>query len=83
MFDKERIGDDLLKKIIVYTLLMKRIIDAETFFAYLMGTYWFKETVDLYFNGQYQLKYNEIINSFIQRDVIKDDNGKFFTTVKP
>jgi len=83
MFDKERIGDDLLKKIIVYTLLMKRIIDAETFFTYLMSTYWFKETVDLYFNSQYRLKYNEIINGFIQRDVIKHDNGKFFTTVKP
>ena len=83
MFDKDRIGDDLLKKIIVYTLLMKRIIDAETFFTYLMSTHWFKETVDLYFNSQYQLKYNEIINSFIQRDVIKNDNGHFFTTVKP
>jgi hydroxyacylglutathione hydrolase len=83
MFDKDRIGDDLLKKIIVYTLLMKRIINAETFFAYLMNTYWFKETVDLYFSSQYQLKYNEIINSFIQRDVIKNDNGSFFTTVKP
>jgi hydroxyacylglutathione hydrolase len=83
LFDKQRIGDDLLKKIIVYTLLMKRIIDAETFFTYLMSTYWFKETVDLYFNSQYQLKYNEIVNGFIQRNVIKHDNGHFFTTVKP
>jgi hypothetical protein len=62
---------------------MKRIIDAETFFSYLMNTYWFKETVDLYFSGQYQLKYDEIINGFIQREVIKNNNGKFFTTVKP
>jgi len=83
MFDKERIGDDLLKKIIVYTLLMKRIVEAETFFTYLMSTYWFKETVDFYFNSEYQLKYNEIINSFIQRDIIRHENQKFFTTVKP
>jgi hydroxyacylglutathione hydrolase len=83
MFDKQKIGDDLLKKIIVYTILMKGIIDAETFFSYLMNTYWFKETVDLYFSGQYQLKYDEIINGFIQREVIKNNNGKFFTTVKP
>jgi hydroxyacylglutathione hydrolase len=83
MSDKERIGDDLLKKIIVYTLLMKRIVEAETFFTYLMTTYWFKETVDLYFNSEYQLKYNEIINSFIQRDIIRHENQKFFTTVKP
>jgi hydroxyacylglutathione hydrolase len=83
MSDKERIGDDLLKKIIVYTLLMKRIVEAETFFTYLMTTCWFKETVDLYFNSEYQLKYNEIINSFIQRDIIRHENQKFFTTVKP
>jgi hypothetical protein len=83
MSDKERIGDDLLKKIIVYTLLMKRIVEAETFFTYLMSTCWFKETVDLYFNSEYQLKYNEIINSFIQRDIIRHENQQFFTTVKP
>jgi hydroxyacylglutathione hydrolase len=83
MSDKERIGDDLLKKIIVYTLLMNRIVEAETFFTNLMSTHWFKETVDLYFDSEYRLKYNEIVNSFIQRDIIRHENQKFFTTVRP
>ena len=52
--DETRIGDDLLKKIIVYTLMMKRSACAETFFRNLMGTPWFVETVDMYFHGDYR-----------------------------
>ena len=79
----EAIGDDLLKKIIVYTLMMKKIMPADTLFGYLMDTYWFKETVDLYFKGQYQAKYDAVINSFLGRGIIKQENGDLSTTVKP
>ena len=78
----DAIGADLLKKIIVYTLMMKKVMQADTLFGYLMGTYWFKETVDLYFNGEYEAKYDEIINSFLRRRIIKHENGNLFTTVK-
>ncbi len=56
---------------------------ADTLFGYLMGTYWFKETVDLYFNGEYEAKYDEIINSFLRKGIIKQENDNLFTTVKP
>ena len=79
----EAIGDDLLKKIIVYTLMMKKIMPADTLFDYLMDTYWFKETVDLYFKGQYQAKYDEVMNSFLGRGIIKQENNDLSTTVKP
>ncbi len=79
----EAIGDDLLKKIIVYTLMMKKTMPADALFGYLMGTYWFKETVDLYFKGQYDAKYDEVINSFLGRGIIKQENNHLSTTVKP
>jgi hydroxyacylglutathione hydrolase len=79
----EAIGDDLLKKIIVYTLMMKKIMPADTLFDYLMDTYWFKETVDLYFKGQYQAKYDAVMNSFLGREIIKQENNDLSTTVKP
>ncbi len=50
----ERIGRDQLKKIILYTLLMKAGYTYEGFFEYLMSTYWYLETVDLYFKKQYR-----------------------------
>jgi glyoxylase-like metal-dependent hydrolase (beta-lactamase superfamily II) len=79
----EAIGDDLLKKIIVYTLMMKKIMPADTLFDYLMDTYWFKETVDLYFKGQYQAKYDAVMNSFLGRGIIKQENNDLYTTAKP
>ena len=46
-----------------------------------MGTYWFKETVDFYFNGDYKEKYNEVINGLLKRGVIKHNNGNLFSTI--
>jgi hypothetical protein len=60
MKDRDRLGDDLLKKIVIHTLLMQRESDEAGFFEYLMGTHWFPETVDLCFQGEYQLKYGRL-----------------------
>lgn len=77
------IGTDLLKKITIYTLLMKRTVGQKDFLGQLMQTHWFKETIDLYFNGDYEAKYNEIMQNFIKRGIVKPDKGKLYTTVKP
>ena len=81
--DRDTIGNDLIKKIIVYTLLMKKMFKESEIFPYLMDTYWFKETVDLYFNGEYEIKYNEIMDSFLKRGAVRRSSGSLFTTVKP
>jgi len=83
LLDRDIIGNDLIKKMIVYILLIKKTIKESDFFPYLMGTYWFKETVDLYFNNEYEIKYNEVMNGFFGRKVIKRENGNLFTTIKP
>ncbi len=80
---KEKTGASLLKKITIYTLLMHRQMDEEGFFDHLMGTYWFKETIDLFFNGEYQEKYEELMSDFLRRDIVRRRHGKLFTTVKP
>lgn len=81
--DKRSIGNDLLKKIIVYTLLMNGVIDESSFFDHLMSTHWFRETIDLYFNSDYRFKYDEIMNGFFDRNIVKMKDGKLFTTIKP
>jgi hypothetical protein len=58
-------------------------VPADAFFGYLMDTYWFKETVDIYFMGRYEAKYKEVLNSFLRRGIVKIENGNLFTTVKP
>lgn len=79
----EKMGDDLLKKIVVYTLMMNHTVREGEFLAYLMTTHWFKETVDLFFNGDYESKYSDILNAFIQKGIVIRNNGVLSTTVKP
>ncbi len=79
----KRMGNDLIKKIIIYTLMMKRGTDEETFFNYLMTTPWFVETVDLYFDGGYEKKYQDAMQSFLKRGIVKRKEGRIFTTIKP
>ena len=69
--------------IVLYNQREKILISADTLFGYLMDTYWFKETVDLYFKGRYEAKYDAVINSFLRRGIVKQENGDLHTTVKP
>jgi hydroxyacylglutathione hydrolase len=79
----KRVGNDLIKKITIYTLMMKRSIDEETFYDYLMTTPWFVETVNLYFDGNYEKKYHDTMQGFFRRGIVKRKSGTLFTTVKP
>jgi glyoxylase-like metal-dependent hydrolase (beta-lactamase superfamily II) len=80
---REKTGAALLKKITIYTILMHGQADDETFFDLLMGTHWFPETIDLFFEGKYHKKYEEIIGDFLRRRIVVRKNGKLSTTVKP
>jgi hypothetical protein len=63
--------------------MMKKVLPADAQFDYLMATHWYKETVDLYFNSRYEAKYDDVINSFLGRGIIKEENGYLSTTAKP
>jgi len=81
--DRRKVGNDLLKKITVYTLLMKKSVDEPAFFDFLMTTPWYPETVDLYFDGKYRPKYEEIMKGLSGRGIVRTRDGKLYTTVRP
>jgi len=81
--NSQNIGNDLLKKITIYTMLMKKLIPEDSFFSWLMDTHWFKETIDLYFSSAYKAKYEEIMIDFFHRGIIKRKDGRLYTTVNP
>jgi hypothetical protein len=58
-------------------------VGEESFFSRLMGTHWFKETVDLDFNGEYRVRYEDTLNALTARGAIMVRDGKLTTTVKP
>jgi glyoxylase-like metal-dependent hydrolase (beta-lactamase superfamily II) len=79
---RDQMGLDLLKKIIIYTLMMRKTVAEDLFFNDLMQTRWYKETVDLYFNAEYQTIYDAIMNDFQKRGIVKTQNGQMSTTIK-
>jgi glyoxylase-like metal-dependent hydrolase (beta-lactamase superfamily II) len=80
---RDLIGLDLLKKITIYTLMMRKTVDSDSFFDDLMRTHWYKETVDRYFNAEYRSQYEAIMKDFHKRGIVNEKNGKLFTIVKP
>ncbi len=81
--NRNRMGNDLIKKIVVYTLMMRERMEEATFFDYLMHTPWFPETVDLYFSGDYRDKYETILTGLLDRGLVKRHGPHLVTTVKP
>ena len=78
----ERIGRDQLKKIFIYTLLMKAAYTYESFFEYLMSTYWYVETVDLYFRKQYRIIYEDVMEELSTKKLILRDRQMLVITLK-
>lgn len=81
--DRNLVGDDVLKKLLIFLLLIKKSIAEKELFPYLMTTHWFKETVDFYFNGEYETKYEEIIQSFLSKGIVKRKESVFYTIISP
>ncbi len=83
MRDPARMANDLLKKIIIYTLLMDGSVPEDSFFGRLLGTPWFRETVDRYLGGDCAGKYREIMEGFMARGIVVSRNGRLVTSVAP
>jgi hypothetical protein len=66
----------------IYTLMMRPGVQKDMFFSRLMETHWFRETIDLYGGGEYAGTYQEIMNGFMKRGIVGEENGRLFTTVK-
>jgi len=81
--DPELVGWDLVKKIIVYTIMMRRRVAQASFFDDLMAAAWYPDTVDRYFAGAYHGVYDEVMTDFQHRQIIVADDLHWVTTVTP
>lgn len=81
--DPSRVGWDVIKKIFVYTIMMKQRVAIDTFWDQLMGTRWFPDTADRYFSGDCRSVYDKAIKELHHRNIIKMDGNDWVTTVRP
>jgi glyoxylase-like metal-dependent hydrolase (beta-lactamase superfamily II) len=78
-----RIGWDQVKKIIIYTLMMKKSVPVGTFFDALMQTAWYPQTVDAYLGGDHRGIYERVMDRLAARRLVRRDRGRWTTTVTP
>lgn len=81
--DRKALGKDEIKKILIYTLLMRKEIPKDDLFPLLMETYWFPGTVEMYLQGDYRGVFIGIVEELIARGIITLEEGMYRTTVKP
>ena len=74
-------GRDLLKRLILFTVMMEKSLAADGFLAYLMATPWYPETVDLYFAGEYEAIFKEVTEGLLDRGLLTERSGLIATTV--
>jgi hydroxyacylglutathione hydrolase len=80
--DPSRIGRDQLRKIFIYTLLMKRGFPVHEFFDYLMKTHWYRETVDLFFGGRYERTFQQTMEALMGKGVIHREGERYQASIK-
>jgi len=81
--DPSLMGLDQIKKIIVYILMMKKGFPEDAFFDYLVKGPWFRETVDIFFDGDYRRIYEKVMANFLEKEIVVNDRGQYKASVLP
>jgi len=81
--EPSRIGNDQLRKLFVYVLMMKGGYPVDSFLDYLLSTPWYRETVDLYFNKAYEKVCARTLEWLLQRKSIYIQSGRYFAAIRP
>ncbi len=76
-----RMGNDHLKKIVIFVLLMKRGFPKDRFFDTLLKSYWFPAVVDRYFRGGYRDTYDALMEGLLERNIIRIEDGVYHANV--
>ena len=79
--EPRRVGEDLLKRITCYTLLMHPGLERDRFLDHLMGVPWFPETVDLFFSGDYAGVLRDTMDALVQRGAVEVRQGRLYATM--
>lgn len=79
--DPVGLGNDHLKKILIFVLLMKRGYRSDRLYEYLLKSKWFPAVVDRYFQGRYRDKYNALMEGLLERNTVRIEDGTYYANV--
>jgi glyoxylase-like metal-dependent hydrolase (beta-lactamase superfamily II) len=81
--DPEAVGADVMKKIMIYTLLMYRQVPAERFFDLIRSAPWFDMTAQRYFTDDRYGVFQRFFGELKERGLILEKDGVLTTPVQP
>ncbi|KIX11565.1 hypothetical protein X474_24445 [Dethiosulfatarculus sandiegensis] len=81
--DPEKMARDQIKRIFIFTLMMLNNPLRQDFVQHLKSVPWFQETVDRYFNGEYEPVKRDILEELKKRGLIAEKQNRLFSTIRP
>ena len=79
----EAVGADVIKKIMIYTLLMHRQVPADRFFDLVRSAPWFDITAERYFADDRYGVFQRFVGELKERGLILEKDGVLTTPVQP
>jgi len=80
--DRQALGWDQLKKMLLYFLLMRGSVPQEALFPRLMATPWFMDPIRRYLGGDPEARCNQIMDEFLQRGLVALVAGAYRPTLR-
>ncbi|MHB8766875.1 MAG: hypothetical protein ACYDA8_21400, partial [Deferrisomatales bacterium] len=81
--DRGRLADDLVKKILIYTLLMRGPLPEAELLPRLLATPWFPDTVHAYYGGAAEAVCREALGGLLRRGAARRGGGRVWAAVRP
>ncbi|BEQ15673.1 MBL fold metallo-hydrolase [Desulfoferula mesophila] len=80
--DPRRMAQDQVRKILLYTVLMRGPLHREGLRDLLMASPWFPETAQMYFGGKMEAAFRENLDYLLERELLKlDDEERLLCTL--
>jgi glyoxylase-like metal-dependent hydrolase (beta-lactamase superfamily II) len=80
--DRQALGWDQLKKMLLYFLLMRGSVREADLFPRLMATPWFQDPIRRYLGGDAQACYGQVMDEFLQRGLVALADGAYRCTLQ-
>ncbi|MBU1275995.1 MAG: MBL fold metallo-hydrolase [Proteobacteria bacterium] len=80
--DPRRMGRDQVRKILLYTLMMRGPLHREGLWQLGSASPWFPETTELYFGGKLEATFRDNLDYLLEQGLVKDDGeGRLVCTL--
>jgi glyoxylase-like metal-dependent hydrolase (beta-lactamase superfamily II) len=83
MRNTEKMARDLVKKALIFQILMRRRVEEGAFMEAMLSSTWYKDTCRRFIGEDYSGIYRDMMQDFLARGIVVESRGVLSTVVKP